>query len=160
MIGDTVKFTSRRPYKFVITGRTKYFINAFGEELIMDNAEKALAYACEHTGAQVSEYTAAPVYMDENAKCRHQWLVEFSHQPDTLQHFARLLDEKLQEINSDYEAKRSHDVTLQHLEVVEARPGLFNDWLKAKGKLGGQHKVPRLSNSRKNMDELLEMNKE
>lgn len=160
MIGDTVKFTSRRPYKFVITGRTKYFINAFGEELIMDNAEKALAYACEHTGAQVSEYTAAPVYMDENAKCRHQWLVEFSHQPDTLQHFAQLLDEKLQEINSDYEAKRSHDVTLQHLEVVEARPGLFNDWLKAKGKLGGQHKVPRLSNSRKNMDELLEMNKE
>ena len=160
MIGDTVKFTSRRPYKFVITGRTKYFINAFGEELIMDNAEKALAYACEHTGAQVNEYTAAPVYMDENAKCRHQWLVEFSHQPDTLQHFARLLDEKLQEINSDYEAKRSHDVTLQHLEVVEARPGLFNDWLKAKGKLGGQHKVPRLSNSRKNMDELLEMNKE
>ena len=160
MIGDTVKFTSRRPYKFVITGRTKYFINAFGEELIMDNAEKALAYACEHTGAQVSEYTAAPVYMDENAKCRHQWLVEFSHQPDTLQHFARLLDEKLQENNSDYEAKRSHDVTLQHLEVVEARPGLFNDWLKAKGKLGGQHKVPRLSNSRKNMDELLEMNKE
>lgn len=158
MIGDTVKFTSRRPYKFMITGRTKYFINAFGEELIMDNAEKALAYACENTGAEISEYTAAPVYMDASAKCRHQWLIEFAHDPDSLEHFSHLLDEKLQEINSDYEAKRSHDVTLQHLEVVKARPNLFNDWLKGKQKLGGQHKVPRLSNSRKNMDELLEMN--
>ena len=158
MIGDTISFTSKRPYKFVITGRTKYFINAFGEELIMDNAEKGLAYACEKTGAQVKEYTAAPVYMDENAKCRHQWLIEFSVDPDSLDHFADLLDKKLQEINSDYEAKRSHNVTLQHLEVVKARPNLFNDWLKSKGKLGGQHKVPRLSNSRKNMDELLEMN--
>ncbi len=158
MIGDTISFTSKRPYKFVITGRTKYFINAFGEELIMDNAEKGLAYACEKTGAQVKEYTAAPVYMDENAKCRHQWLIEFSVEPDSLDRFADLLDKKLQEINSDYEAKRSHNVTLQHLEVVKARPNLFNDWLKSKGKLGGQHKVPRLSNSRKNMDELLEMN--
>lgn len=159
MIGDTVQFTSKRPYKFVITGRTKYFINAFGEELIMDNAEKGLAYACEQTGAQILEYTAAPVYMNENAKCRHQWLMEFAKEPEDLQKFAHLLDEKLQEINSDYEAKRFHDVTLQHLEVVKARPNLFNDWLKMKGKLGGQHKVPRLSNSRKNMDELLEMNK-
>lgn len=159
MIGDTVEFTSKRPYKFIITGRTKYFINAFGEELIMDNAEKGLAYACEKTGAQVLEYTAAPVYMDQNAKCRHQWLIEFSKEPDSLQRFADALDEKLQEINSDYEAKRSHNVTLQHLEVVKARPGLFNDWLKQKGRLGGQHKVPRLSNSRKNMDELLEINK-
>lgn len=158
MIGDTISFTSKQPYKFVITGRTKYFINAFGEELIMDNAEKGLAYACEKTGAQVKEYTAAPVYMDENAKCRHQWLIEFSVEPDDLGRFADLLDKKLQEINSDYEAKRSHNVTLQHLEVVKARPDLFNDWLKSKGKLGGQHKVPRLSNSRKNMDELLEMN--
>ena len=160
MIGDTVEFTSKRPYKFIITGRTKYFINAFGEELIMDNAEKGLAYACEQTGAQVLEYTAAPVYMDENAKCRHQWLIEFSKDPDDLGHFAQALDEKLQEVNSDYEAKRSHNITLQHLEVVKARPGLFNDWLKQKGRLGGQHKVPRLSNSRKNMDELLEMNKQ
>ena len=159
MIGDTVEFTSKRPYKFIITGRTKYFINAFGEELIMDNAEKGLAYACEKTGAQVLEYTAAPVYMDQNAKCRHQWLIEFSKEPDSLQRFADALDKKLQEINSDYEAKRSHNVTLQHLEVVKARPGLFNDWLKQKGRLGGQHKVPRLSNSRKNMDELLEINK-
>lgn len=159
MIGDTVEFTSKRPYKFIITGRTKYFINAFGEELIMDNAEKGLAYACKKTGAQVLEYTAAPVYMDKNAKCRHQWLIEFSKDPDNLERFAQALDEKLQELNSDYEAKRSHNVTLQHLEVVKAKEGLFNDWLKQKGRLGGQHKVPRLSNSRKNMDELLEMNK-
>ncbi len=159
LIGDTVQFTSKRPYKFIITGRTKYFINAFGEELIMDNAEKGLQYACEKTGAQVKEYTAAPVYMDENAKCRHQWLIEFAKDPDDLQHFADLLDERLQEINSDYEAKRSHNITLQHLEIVKARTGLFDDWLKAKGKLGGQHKIPRLSNSRKNIDEMLDLNK-
>ena len=97
--------------------------------------------------------------MDKNAKCRHQWLIEFSKDPDNLERFAQALDEKLQELNSDYEAKRSHNVTLQHLEVVKAKEGLFNDWLKQKGRLGGQHKVPRLSNSRKNMDELLEMNK-
>lgn len=157
-IGDTVKFTSTNPYKFIISGRTKHFINAFGEELIVDNAEKGLAYACEQTGAEISEYTAAPVFMDANAKCRHQWLIEFAKEPADLRQFSDLLDRKLQEINSDYEAKRFHDVTLQHLEVVKARPGLFNDWMKAKGKLGGQHKVPRLSNSRKNMDELLEMN--
>jgi hypothetical protein len=160
MIGDTVSFTSKNPYKFVITGRTKYFINAFGEELIMDNAEKGLAYACQQTGAEVSEYTAAPVFMDSRAKCRHQWLVEFSQEPQDLGEFAAILDRRLQEINSDYEAKRFHDVTLQHLEVVKARQGLFNDWLKSKGKLGGQHKIPRLSNSRKNIEELLEMNKE
>lgn len=159
LIGDTVQFTSKRPYKFIITGRTKYFINAFGEELIMDNAEKGLQYACEKTGAQVKEYTTAPVYMDENAKCRHQWLIEFAKDPDDLQHFADLLDERLQEINSDYEAKRSHNITLQHLEIVKARTGLFDDWLKAKGKLGGQHKIPRLSNSRKNIDEMLDLNK-
>lgn len=157
MIGDTVRFTSVNPYKFVITGRTKYFINAFGEELIMDNAEKGLAYACQKTGAEVLEYTAAPVYMDENAKCRHQWVIEFSKEPADLGEFSDLLDKRLQEINSDYEAKRFHDITLQHLEIVKARPGLFNDWLKSKGKLGGQHKVPRLSNSRKNIDEILAM---
>jgi hypothetical protein len=158
IIGDTVMFTSKRPYKFIITGRTKYFINAFGEELIMDNAEKGLAYACEKTGAQVSEYTVAPVYMDSNAKCRHQWLIEFSVEPKNMNEFSDLLDRRLQEINSDYEAKRSHNVTLQHLEIIKARPNLFNDWLKEKGKLGGQHKIPRLSNSRKNIDELLELN--
>ena len=157
--GDTVQFTSVNPYKFIITGRTKYFINAFGEELIMDNAEKALAYACEQTGAEVREYTAAPVYMDADAKCRHQWLVEFAKEPADQQEFSRLLDRKLQEINSDYEAKRLHDITLQCLELIKARPGLFDDWLKSKGKLGGQHKVPRLGNSRKNIEELLAMNK-
>lgn len=160
MIGDTVTFTSIKPYKFYITGRTKYFINAFGEELIMDNAEKGLAYACEKTNAELLEYTAAPVFMDKKAKCRHQWLIEFSREPTSLEEFAKILDSKLQEINSDYEAKRFHDVTLQHLEIIKARKGLFDDWLKAKGKLGGQHKIPRLSNDRKNMDELLAMNKQ
>ncbi|MDY5685528.1 MAG: GH3 auxin-responsive promoter family protein [Prevotella sp.] len=158
MIGDTVSFTSRDPYKFVITGRTKYFINAFGEELIQDNAEKGLAYACEQTGAEVREYTAAPVFMDQNAKCRHQWLIEFARRPADMTAFADILDRRLQEVNSDYEAKRFHDITLQHLEVVEARQGLFDDWLKSKGKLGGQHKVPRLSNDRKAIDELLSLN--
>ena len=158
MIGDTVSFTSRDPYKFVITGRTKYFINAFGEELIQDNAEKGLAYACEQTGAEVREYTAAPVFMDQNAKCRHQWLIEFARRPADMTAFADILDKRLQEVNSDYEAKRFHDITLQHLEVVEARQGLFDDWLKSKGKLGGQHKVPRLSNDRKAIDELLSLN--
>ncbi len=159
VIGDTVKFTSKNPYKFVITGRTKSFINAFGEELIVDNAEKGLAYACKQTGAEVSEYTAAPVFMDGNAKCRHQWLIEFSHEPEDIRAFASLLDSKLQEINSDYEAKRYKDITLQHLEIIKARKDLFNDWLKSKGKLGGQHKVPRLSNSRDIMEQLLRMNK-
>ena len=158
MIGDTVQFTSTNPYKFIISGRTKSFINAFGEELIVDNAEQGLSYACQQTGAQVLEYTAAPVFMDANAKCRHQWLIEFSTPPDDLQYFARLLDARLQEVNSDYEAKRYKDITLQHLEVVVARAGLFNDWLKSKGKLGGQHKVPRLSNSREHIEELLLLN--
>lgn len=160
MIGDTVKFTSRQPYKFIITGRTKYFINAFGEELIMDNAEKGLAYACEQTGAEIKQYTAAPVYMDSKAKCRHQWLIEFAKVPNDLKKFANILDKRLQELNSDYEAKRFHDITLQHLEIVVARPNLFNDWLKMKGKLGGQHKIPRLSNSRKVIEEMLELNQE
>ena len=158
MIGDTVMFTSKNPYKFIITGRTKYFINAFGEELIQDNAERGLAYACEQTGAEVSEYTAAPVFMNSHAQCRHQWLIEFASEPEDLEAFASLLDRKLQELNSDYEAKRYHDITLQHLEVIKARHGLFNDWLKSRGKLGGQNKVPRLSNNRKHIDELLEMN--
>lgn len=159
ILGDTVSFTSVNPYKFIITGRTKHFINAFGEELIVDNAERGLAFACMKTGAQVSEYTAAPVFMDSKGKCRHQWLIEFSKHPDDLDEFARLLDKHLQELNSDYEAKRYKDITLQHLEIIEARPNLFNDWLKLKGKLGGQHKIPRLSNSRDTIDQLLRMNK-
>ena len=158
MIGDTIRFTSTNPYKFIISGRTKSFINAFGEELIVDNAEQGLAYACEKTGAEVLEYTAAPVFMDANAKCRHQWLIEFSKAPNDLAQFASLLDRKLQALNSDYEAKRYKDITLQHLELIPARPGLFNDWLKLRGKLGGQHKVPRLSNSREYIDQLLKLN--
>ncbi len=158
MIGDTVRFTSTNPYKFVISGRTKSFINAFGEELIVDNAERGLAYACKTTGAIVSEYTAAPVFMDDRAKCRHQWVIEFAQAPADLSVFAATLDRKLQELNSDYEAKRFKDITLQPLEVIKARPHLFNDWLKQKGKLGGQHKVPRLSNERTIIDELISLN--
>ena len=157
-IGDTIQFTSTNPYKFVITGRTKHFINAFGEELIVDNAEQGLAYACQQTGAEISEYTAAPVFMNQQAKCRHQWLIEFSKPPQDIQQFATLLDQRLQQVNSDYEAKRYKDITLQPLELVVARQGLFNDWLKSRGKLGGQHKVPRLSNSREHIDQLLLLN--
>lgn len=157
-IGDTVRFTSVRPYKFVISGRTKSFINAFGEELIVDNAEKGIVKACAETGAEVSEYTAAPVFMDGEGKCRHQWVIEFSKDPDSLDHFARALDTALQEINSDYEAKRYKNLTLQPLEVVKARQGLFNDWLKSQGKLGGQHKVPRLANNRTLIEQILKLN--
>ena len=117
MIGDTVKFTNNRPYKFVITGRTKHFINAFGEELIVDNAEKGLSKACAATGAQIVDYSAAPVFMDEHAKCRHQWLIEFAKMPDDLDKFAKILDDTLKEVNSDYEAKRQNDLALQPLEL-------------------------------------------
>ena len=158
MIGDTVRFTSTNPYKFVISGRTKSFINAFGEELIVDNAERGLAYACHATGAIVSEYTAAPVFMDDRAKCRHQWVIEFAKVPDDLNKFAATLDRKLQEVNSDYEAKCYKDITLQPLEIVNARQGLFIDWLKLNGKLGGQHKVPRLSNERTIIEQLISLN--
>lgn len=158
MIGDTVRFTGKDPYKFVITGRTKFFINAFGEELIVDNAEAGLAEACRQTGAQVLEYTAAPVFMDGEGKCRHQWLVEFAKEPADIALFARILDETLQHVNSDYEAKRYKDITLQPLELVAARKGLFHDWLASKGKLGGQHKVPRLSNNRVHIEEMLAFN--
>lgn len=160
LIGDTVKFTQKNPYKFIISGRTKHFINAFGEELMVDNAEKGLARACAETGAQVLEYSVAPVFMDANAKCRHQWLIEFSKAPDSLEHFRDVLDCSLQEINSDYEAKRHKDVTLQKLEIIVARPNLFHDWLKQNGKLGGQHKVPRLCNTREHIEEMLKLNQE
>ena len=159
IIGDTVKFTQKHPYKFIISGRTKSFINAFGEELMVDNADKGLAQACAATGAQVLDYSAAPVFMDANAKCRHQWLIEFSTPPDDLEKFRQVLDTALQSINSDYEAKRHKDITLQQLEIVVARPNLFHDWLKQKGKLGGQHKVPRLSNNRDLIEEMLKLNK-
>lgn len=158
MIGDTVSFTQRNPYKFIITGRTKFFINAFGEELIVDNAERGLQAACQATGAQVLEYTAAPVFMDAQGKCRHQWMVEFSVEPSSIDEFARILDSTLQQVNSDYEAKRYKDITLQPLQLIPARKGLFDLWLKSKGKLGGQHKVPRLSNTRQHIDEILALN--
>ena len=158
LIGDTVRFTSTSPYRFVITGRTKFFINAFGEELIVDNAEKGLKAACEATGAQIKDYTAAPVFMNAEGKCRHQWVIEFVQKPNDMATFALTLDRTLQQVNSDYEAKRYKNITLQPLEIVEARPGLFDDWLKSKGKLGGQHKVPRLSNTRQHIDEILSLN--
>ena len=160
VIGDTIRFTHTNPYKFVITGRTKHFINAFGEELIVDNAEHGLEQACIATGAQVREYTAAPVFMGSNAQCRHQWVIEFAKRPASVADFATILDRSLQAINSDYEAKRYQDITLQPLQIVEAREGLFDEWLKCKGKLGGQHKIPRLSNSREYIDELLMMNRQ
>jgi hypothetical protein len=158
IIGDMIRFTEVNPYKFIITGRTKSFINAFGEELIVDNAEKGLAEACRQTGAEVLEYTAAPVFMDNNGKCRHQWVVEFSREPESISEFARILDENLQRINSDYEAKRYKNITLQPLELIKARSSVFNDWLKQKGKLGGQHKVPRLCNNREIIEQILELN--
>ncbi len=155
MIGDTISFTSTKPYKFRITGRTKLFINAFGEELIIDNATKALKRACEQTAANVFEFTAAPVFMDEGRKGAHEWLIEFDTPPDNPENFADILDRELQKLNSDYEAKRLS--SLERLKLHIARPGLFNDWLKEKGKLGGQHKVPRLWNDRTHIDELLKM---
>ena len=158
LIGDTVKFSQRDPYKFSITARTKHFIHAFGEELIVDNAEKGLLQACVATGAQIKDYTAAPIFMDSNAKCRHQWMIEFAKQPASLSEFATILDRSLQAINSDYEAKRHKDITLQPLEIIVAQPGLFEEWLKSKGKLGGQHKIPRLSNSRQYIEELIALN--
>ena len=154
-IGDTVKFTSTHPYKFIISGRTKSFINAFGEELIVDNAEKGLWQACRQTGAQVREYTAAPVFMDDKGRCRHQWVMEFEKEPPSLEAFADILDRALQDLNSDYEAKRFKDLTLQRLEIVKAPQGHFDRWLESKGKLGGQHKVPRLCNNRDIIEQVL-----
>lgn len=155
MIGDTIEFTSTNPYLFRITGRTKNFINAFGEEIIIDNAERALAEACKDTNAQISEYTAAPVYFGDNNTGAHEWLIEFSIEPDSLDNFVRSLDDNLKKVNSDYEAKRSYNLSLG-LPIVRPLPkGTFNEWLKSIGKLGGQNKVPRLSNNRDYMDKLL-----
>ena len=158
-IGDTVRFTQTKPYKFVISGRTKSFINAFGEELIVDNAEQGLAEACQQTGAQVREYTAAPVFMDETGKCRHQWVIEFAKMPTNVREFATILDRTLQNVNSDYEAKRYKNITLQPLEIIVGRTNLFHDWLSSRGKLGGQHKVPRLANNRAIIEEVIALNK-
>ena len=159
IIGDTVKVESLNPVKITISGRVKHFINAFGEELMVDNAEKGLAKACSKTGAVVSNYTAAPVFMSEGSRGRHQWLIEFDREPKSIEEFANILDASLQEINSDYEAKRYKGIALDRLEIIVARNGLFEDWLRAKGKLGGQHKVPRLSNNRNYIDDMLKLNK-
>lgn len=159
LIGDTVKFTSKYPFKIKITGRTKHFINAFGEELIIDNAEVALKAACEKTNAIVREYTAAPVYMGTENKGTHQWFVEFEREPDDIEHFMEVLDNTLKSVNSDYEAKRYKNLSLVFPKIVVAKQGIFYRWLKERGKLGGQHKIPRLSNDREIIDVLLEMNK-
>lgn len=158
LIGDTVRFTSLYPHRIIITGRTKHFINAFGEELMVDNADKAMAAACQATGAVVTEYTAAPVYMSDDTKGHHQWIVEFATMPDSLQRFIETLDQALKDVNSDYEAKRFKNVTLDGPDVVVARPGLFFDWMKSRNKVGGQNKVPRLSNNREYVEQLLEIN--
>ncbi len=155
MIGDTVEFTSTNPYLFRITGRTKHFINAFGEELIIDNAEKALSEACKATGAQILEYTAAPVYFGDNNTGAHEWLIEFSVEPDNLSRFIEELDVSLKKVNSDYEAKRSYNLSLGAPIVRSLPKGIFNKWLASIGKLGGQNKVPRLSNNRQYIDKLL-----
>ena len=154
MIGDTIEFTSTSPYLFRITGRTKNFINAFGEEIIIDNAERALSEACKDTGAQITEYTAAPVYFGDENTGAHEWFIEFSVEPDDLDKFVKSLDESLKRVNSDYEAKRSYNLSLG-LPIVKSLPkGTFNEWLKSIGKLGGQNKVPRLSNNRDYIDRL------
>lgn len=157
MIGDTVAFTSKSPYRLKITGRTKHFINAFGEEVIIDNAEKALSKACADTNAQIRDYTACPIYFNENEPGAHEWIIEFEKKPKEFERFVDILDNTLREVNSDYDAKRFKDMALQRPKVHIAPNNIFYNWLKAKGKLGGQHKVPRLANDRKYVDELLEM---
>jgi len=157
IIGDTVVFTSTNPYKIKISGRTRQYINAFGEEVIVDNAENALKIACSATCAIISEYTAGPVYMDSNHNGAHEWLIEFEKEPDDLQLFTEKLDQALCSLNSDYEAKRNKSITLR-MPIVHSLPkGAFYNWMKQRGKLGGQNKVPRLANDRKYLDELLSL---
>jgi len=154
-IGDVVQFTSTSPYRIKISGRTKHFINAFGEELIIDNAEKAIAIACEKTGAIIMEYTAGPVFMDAGGNGAHEWLIEFEKEPAELGHFSDILDNALKSINSDYEAKRYKNITLRPPIIRVMEPGTFYEWMKRRDKLGGQNKVPRLANDRKFLDEIL-----
>ena len=156
-LGDTIKFTSLYPFRFKITGRTKHFMNAFGEEIIVDNADKALAIACEKTGAQIVEYSAAPVYMEGNETGAHEWLVEFDVLPSSIEYFTEVLDNALKSINSDYEAKRYQNLALKQPLIRSLPKGIFYKWLESKNKLGGQHKIPRLSNDRKYVEEILKM---
>jgi GH3 auxin-responsive promoter len=157
LVGDTVEFTSTHPYRIKVTGRVKHFINAFGEEVIVENADKAIALASHKCNVVVNDYTAAPIYFSEQSNGAHEWLIEFENAPNNLQQFTYELDAALQSINSDYEAKRHKNIALR-LPVVHSLPkGVFANWLKSKGKLGGQHKIPRLSNDRKYIDEIKAM---
>ncbi|MEO8403624.1 MAG: GH3 auxin-responsive promoter family protein [Chitinophagaceae bacterium] len=155
LLGDTIQFTSLKPFRIRVSGRLKHFMNAFGEEVIVDNADKAIAMASKQTGAVVNDYTAAPVYFSDNANGAHEWLIEFENEPADLDNFARELDAALKSINSDYEAKRHRDIALSMPVIHAIKKGTFNQWLHSKGKLGGQHKVPRLSNDRKYVEEIL-----
>lgn len=157
MIGDTIKFTSLSPHRIRITGRTKHFINAFGEELIIDNAEKGLSKACLETNAIIREYTACPIYFKGNDAGGHEWIIEFDQKPEDIEKFTDLLDGTLREINSDYDAKRYKDMALRRPVIHVAPDRLFYEWMKNRGKLGGQHKVPRLANDRTYVDEILKM---
>jgi hypothetical protein len=152
-------FTSTDPYRIKITGRTKSFINAFGEELIIDNAERALATACEKTSAIIAEYTAAPIFLNEKEKAAHEWVIEFETPPDNLEYFSEVLDNALKSLNSDYEAKRYHNLMLMLPVIWQVEKGTFYEWFRERGKLGGQNKVPRLSNDRKYVDEILAMSR-
>ncbi|WP_267293502.1 GH3 auxin-responsive promoter family protein [Parachryseolinea silvisoli] len=156
-IGDTIKFTSLSPYRIKISGRTKHFINAFGEEVIVENAEAAITAACDHTGAVIDNFTAAPVYLAEGKKGGHEWIIEFKVKPNSLHEFAHILDETLRKINSDYDAKRAHDLALVAPILHSVEEGTFYNWMKSRGKLGGQNKVPRLSNGREYVDDILRM---
>ena len=154
LVGDTVQFISKFPFKLKVTGRLKQYINAFGEELIADNTDKAIAIACEKTGLLVTDYTAAPIYFGEQNQGAHEWLIEFEQKPNSIDAFVVELDAALKSLNSDYEAKRHKDIALSMPVVHVLSTGSFNNWLKQKGKLGGQHKVPRLSNERIFIDEI------
>jgi hypothetical protein len=157
LIGDTVRFTSTNPYRIKVTGRTKHHINVFGEELMVENTDKAIAKACELTQTEVIDYTVAPIFMDGKEKGAHEWIVEFKFPPQDPEKFRQVLDETLQTVNSDYEAKRYNNMTLNPLVLNVARPRLFYDWLKEQDKLGGQHKIPRLSNERNYLEQLKAM---
>jgi hypothetical protein len=157
LLGDTIQFTTLFPFRVKVSGRIKHYINAFGEEVIVDNADKAIAAACAATDAIVTDYTAAPVYFSETGNGTHEWLIEFEKEPQSLETFTHALDAALQSVNSDYEAKRYKSIALSMPLVHSLEKGLFGQWLKAKGKLGGQHKVPRLSNDRTYVEEILAM---
>ena len=157
-IGDTIKFTCLNPFRIKVTGRTKHFINVFGEELVVENAEKALSMTCELTKCEITNYTVGPIFMGSKTKGSHEWLIEFEKKPDDINKFMEILDLNLQRLNSDYEAKRYKSSTLEIPKIQVARKNLFYDWLASKNKLGGQNKVPRLSNSREYIDELINLN--